>query len=68
MHMHVYYVCIYVHIYMGFIFVCIYLGIVFTNEYVWVFIFYVVFGYIVTHVHTEKEKRIKNKKFTKKIC
>ena len=57
MHMHVYYVCIY-----------IYLGIVFTNEHVSVFILYVVFDHIVSHVHKEKENKIKNKKFTKKIC
>ena len=63
MHVHVYYVCICVCIGLYWsIFVCIYLGIVFANEHVWAFMLCFVFDYIVSHVHTEKEK----KKFKKK--
>ena len=69
LYVHMYtYVCmsmlissVFVYVYMGFIFVCIYLGLVFTNEHVWAFIFCVVFNYIVSLVHIEKEKKEKKR-------
>ena len=51
---------VFVYAFMAFIFECIYLGIVFTNEHVWGFIF--CFDYILSHVNTEREKKVKKKR------